>query len=290
MQILGTGASGLMAQQLALDTLSNNMANINTPGYKSQDVDFAEALSDQMRPAGTTLPNGIALPGALNVGTGVVTAATGTDFQQGTEMPTENPLDLAVDGEGFFQVSLPNGQTAYTRAGNFRLDANGNLTDSQGDNLQIFQLQGALISQQNGVSLTRYPMIKPNQYSLSGYQKVTVGTDGTISGTLSNGTEVKIGRIILANFSNPEGLTNIGNNLFQASVSSGTAQTGLPGTVGVNGTGKLGLIRNHALEQSNVDLGKEMTDMIQIQRAYQFNARMIQDGDQMWGIANSIRR
>ncbi len=270
MQILGTAASGLRAQQLALDTVSNNIANVNTVGFKSQEVDFAETLTTQLRPANTVLPNGQVVPNAINVGAGVLYNSTGTDFQPGMVVGTGVSTDIAIDGDGFFQVSLPDGQTAYTRAGNFRLDGSGQLVDPQGNPLM--------------------PVIKVP----AGMSKLTISPNGEVRGTNAHGTEQTLGQITLATFPNPESLLNTGDNLYVPSAATGPVQTGAPGSpvAGQPGQpypGNLGLLRGEALEQSNVDLAKAMTDMIEVQRAYQLNARMIQDGDQMWALANTMK-
>ncbi|MDR3541357.1 MAG: flagellar hook-basal body complex protein [Desulfosporosinus sp.] len=260
MRLLATSASGIRAQQDALDILGNNMANLNTPGFKATQMDFAEALST-VESAGNAASGGTG--GTLSVGTGVLYNATGTDFQQGILTPTNRPLDLGIDGTGFFQVKLPDGTTGYTRAGALQVDGVGQLTDLHGN------------------------IVQPSISISSGTTNLAVAANGEITGTV-NGATKNIGQISLVGFANPEGLLNQGNNLFISSVSSGTPQVGLPGTT--IGNQVLGTIHSQALEQSNVNLAASMVDLIQVQRAYQLNANMVSDGDQMWGIANSIRR
>lgn len=262
MRLIGTAASGLRAQQAALDTLGNNLANVNTLGFKANQVDFAEALSTQVT-SGNTQTSGNTGSAALSIGAGVVYNAIGTDFQQGTLAPTDRLWDLGIDGAGFFQVQMPDGTTAYTRVGNFQVDGAGRLTDMQGNILQ------------------------PSISIPSGAANLTVTPTGTIKGIVS-GTETTLGQISLVGFQNPEGLLRNGDSLFVPTVNSGVPQVGQPGTQ--IGNLVLGKIRGQSLEQSNVDLAASMTDLVQVQRAYQLNARLISDGDQMWGTANSIRR
>lgn len=261
MRLIGTAESGIRAQQVAIDTIGNNMANANTPGFKANQVDFAEALSTvvlsgNIKTGGNT---GVATQG---LGSGVVYNAIGTDFKQGTLAPTDRPLDLGIDGAGFFQVKTPDGGTAYSRVGDFQTGS-GQLTDMQGN------------------------VVQPSISIPSDATNVIVASNGEIKGIVA-GAEKTFGQISLVGFQNPEGLQKNGDNLFKATVNSGVPQVGQPGTT--IGTLVLGTIRGKSLEQSNVDLATSMTDLMQVQRAYQMNARLVQDGDQMWGIANTIRR
>jgi len=262
MRLTEIAASGIRAQQVALDTLGNNMANANTTGFKASQVDFAEALSSVV-PFGGTSTGGNTGVATHDVGSGVLYNAIGTDFKQGTLTPTGRPLDLGIDGVGFFQVRTQDGNMAYTRVGNFQTDSSGQLTDTQGNLVQP------------GISI---PIDATN---------IIVGSNGGILGTVA-GSERTFGQIVLVGFQNPEGLLKNGDNLFTPTVNSGAPQIGQPGTT--MGNLVLGTIRGQSLEQSNVDMGASITDMMQVQRAYQVNARMAQDGDQMWGIANSLRR
>lgn len=255
MRLIGTAATGIRAQQVALDTIANNIANANTPGFKEETVNFAEALAAQQR---LTNANGTALDG-LSVGAGVLYNGLGADFRPGTLVQSENPLDLAIEGEGFFQVRLANGQNAYTRAGMFQLDSSSSIVDPQGNMLD--------------------PQIKIPAEATN----ISVSPEGKVTG-LVNGQPKELGQIGIARFSNPEGLEKLDSNLYMPTGASGVAQTGNPGS------GDLGKLRAQALEQSNVDMAKAMTDLIQVQRAYQVNARLVADGDKMWGIANSLRR
>ncbi|CAA7602910.1 Flagella basal body rod protein [Acididesulfobacillus acetoxydans] len=266
MQILGTAASGLRAQQLSLDLTADNMANVNTPGYKAAEMDFAEALA--VPAAGATRPGSVSAGagtagGQVDLGTGVLERATGRNLAQGDIYAAANPLDLAIEGAGYFRVALPNGQIAYTRAGAFRLDANRQIVDSRGH---------ALVP---GVKLP------------PGSGALTVTADGQIKVTDLQGREQTVGQIELAAFPNPESLQDIGNNLLLPQANTGPVQTGRPGATA--GNAALGFIHGGALEQSNVSLADTMADLVKVQRAYQLNARMVEDGDQMWAIADSIR-
>ncbi|MFZ3101230.1 MAG: flagellar hook-basal body protein [Desulfitobacteriaceae bacterium] len=263
MHLIGTAASGIRAQQLAMDTVADNIANTNTIGFKASQVSFAETLKNVVRPEKATLPIGVSIPDALSVGAGVILNGVGTDFSQGPISTTENIWDLNIEGEGFFQVIRPNGETAYTRAGSFRTNANGQLQDSQGNLLA------------GGIPSTA--ILVPKEAT-----EVSVSTDGELKGVVQGITQA-FGQITLAGFANQEGLFKVGDNLYTSSANSGDAVIGFPGQ-------NLGIVHSKALEQSNVNLGSAMTDLIQVQRVYQLNSRMVQDGDRMWDIANTIRR
>ena len=234
MRLIGTAESGLRAQQITLDTIANNIANVNTPGFKANQVNFTQALS------------------------------IATNFQQGTLTSSDRPLDLGINGSGFFQVKTPDGAMGYTRAGAFQVDESGQLSDMQGN------------------------VVQPSIPIPSGATELAVASNGEITGVVG-GARSLFGQIPLVVFQNPEGLQRNENNLFVPTVNSGAPQLGQPGTT-TGGNQVLGTIRGQSLEQSNVDLAVAMTDLIQVQRAYQMNAKLVQDGDQMWGIANSMRR
>ncbi|MDR3600687.1 MAG: flagellar hook-basal body complex protein [Desulfosporosinus sp.] len=262
MRLIGTAASGLRAQQVAMDTIGNNLANVNTLGFKASQADFAEALSVEVS-AGNTKTGGTTGGVTLGLGSGVVYSAIGTDFKQGTLTHSDSPLDLGIDGAGFFQVKTPDGTTSYTRVGNFHVDGSGQLTDGQGN------------------------VVQPKSLIPADATELSVASNGEITG-VSAGAKRILGQISLVGFQNPEGLQKTGDNLFMSTVNSGTPQVGQPGTT--IGNQVLGTIHGQSLEQSNVDLADSMTDLLQVQRAYQMNARLVSDGDQMWGTANSIRR
>lgn len=264
MRLVGTAASGLRAQQIAIDTIGNNIANVNTTGFKANQINFAEALSTEVRSGNTKTDENTGLAATLNMGAGVLSNASGTNFRQGTLAPTDRLLDLGINGSGFFQVITPDGQIGFTRGGEFQVDGTGQIVDMQGNAIQ------------------------PSVSIPSGAIDLSVGTNGEISGMVE-GVKTTFGQISLAGFQNSEGLQRSGNNLYVPTANSGTPQVGQPGSV-IAGNAVLGTIRGQSLEQSNVDLAASMTELMQVQRAYQVNARLIQDGDKMWGIANAIRR
>ena len=263
MRLVGTAASGLRAQQIAIDTIGNNIANVNTTGFKANQIHFAEALSTEVR-SGNTKTGGTTDITTIGIGAGIVYNASGTNFQQGTLTPADRQLDLGINGSGFFQVRSSDGEMAYTRVGAFQVDASGQLADMQGN------------------------VVQPSVLIPSGATDLSVGTNGEISGVVA-GARTIFGQFSLAKFQNPEGLLKNGNSFFVPTVSSGTPQVGQPGSI-LAGNVVLGTIHAKSLEKSNVDLAVSMTDLIQVQRAYQVNARLIQDGDKMWGIANTLRR
>lgn len=262
MRLIGTAASGIRAQQVVIDTIGNNIAHVNTPGFKASQTDFAEALSTEVRSGNTKTAGKTGVP-TLGVGAGVVYNAVETNFQQGALTPSDRPLDLGINGLGFFQVKTPDGTTGYTRAGAFQVDGSGQLTDLQGN------------------------VVQPSISIPVDVTDLAIASNGEITGVIA-GAKKLFGQILLAGFQNPEGLEKNGKNLFVPTTNSGIPQVGKPGSLA--GNQLLGTIQSKSLEQSNVDLAASMTDLIQVQRAYQVNARLIQDGDQMWGVANSMRR
>lgn len=262
MQLIGTAASGIRAQQEAIDMIGNNLANVDTSGFKASQADFAETLATAVRPVNAN-NGGNANPVPLNVGVGVMYMAMGTNFQQGTLVPTDQPLDLGISGSGFFEVKTPDGTTGYTRAGQFRTDESGLLTDIRGN------------------------VVQPKIQVPADASSLIVKENGEIRGMVA-GKETVLGQITLTGFQNPEGLEATEDNLFVPTANSGAPQVGQPG--GTVGNQTLGTIRSQSLEQSNVDLAVSMTDLLQAQRAYQMNARLVSDGDQMLGIADTLRR
>lgn len=263
MRLVGTAASGIRAQQVAIDTIANNISNVNTTGFKANQTQFAETLSTELR-SGNTKTVGNTGVATLSVGAGVIYNANGTNFQQGTLAPSDRPLDLGINGAGFFQVEMPDGTMAYTRVGAFQLDASGQMTDMQGNAVQ------------------------PSITIPSDATDLLVTSNGEITGVVA-GEKTTFGQILLVGFQNPEGLLRNGNTLFMPTVTSGAPQVGQPGSRSA-GAQVLGLINGQSLEQSNVNLAASMTDLLQVQRAYQVNAKLVSDGDKMWGIANAMRR
>jgi len=249
----------LRTQQERVDILANNIANISTAGFKASVVNLAEAFDAQEKSANLSLYGGVPDGAALGVGTGALYHGKRIDMSQGIVTSSNNPWDLAIDGQGFFQVKASNGDIAYTRAGMFQLDKDGLLVNQQG-----YALQPEVIIPPDSGEV----QIKPNGDIL----------------TMVDGNQEVIGQITLANFTNTDGLQQISNNLFLETLESGVAETGAPG---LNG---LGEVQSGAIEQSNVDLATAMTSLIQAQRAYQMDARLLQQGDEMSAKANALRR
>ncbi len=244
--------TGLEAQQTQLDSIANNLANVGTSGFKRARVAFEDLLYQNVREAGSSSSQQTQLPTGLQLGTGVRATATVRQFTQGNLQQTGNQFDLAINGQGFFQVQLPDGTTAYTRDGSFHIDANGTLVTSSG-----FALSPAIT-------------IPP------GAQSVTIGQDGTVSIKVQGQAAAQnVGAIQLATFVNPAGLEARGQNLYVETSASGTATTNAPGSNG------LGLLQQGYLETSNVNVVEELVSMIQTQRAYEINSKAIQTSDQM---------
>ncbi|MGL2483684.1 flagellar basal-body rod protein FlgG [Helicobacter pylori] len=258
---LYSATSGMLAQQTHIDTTSNNIANVNTTGFKKSRADFNDLFYQAMQYAGTNTSNTTLSPDGMEVGLGVRPSAITKMFSQGSPKETENNLDVAITGKGFFQVQLPDGTTAYTRSGNFKLDEQGNLVTSEG-----------------------YLLI-PQITLPEDTTQVNIGVDGTVSVTQGlQTTSNVIGQIILANFVNPAGLHSMGDNLFSITNASGDAIVGNPDSQG------LGKLRQGFLELSNVRLVEEMTDLITAQRAYEANSKSIQTADAMLQTVNSLKR
>ncbi|WP_199500076.1 flagellar basal-body rod protein FlgG [Helicobacter pylori] len=258
---LYSATSGMLAQQTHIDTTSNNIANVNTTGFKKSRADFNDLFYQAMQYAGTNTSNTTLSPDGMEVGLGVRPSAITKMFSQGSPKETENNLDVAITGKGFFQVQLPDGTTAYTRSGNFKLDEQGNLVTSEG-----------------------YLLI-PQITLPEDTTQVNIGVDGTVSVTQGlQTTSNVIGQITLANFVNPAGLHSMGDNLFSITNASGEAIVGNPDSQG------LGKLRQGFLELSNVRLVEEMTDLITAQRAYESNSKSIQTADAMLQTVNSLKR
>ncbi|WP_024750573.1 flagellar basal-body rod protein FlgG [Helicobacter pylori] len=258
---LYSATSGMLAQQTHIDTTSNNIANVNTTGFKKSRADFNDLFYQAMQYAGTNTSNTTLSPDGMEVGLGVRPSAITKMFSQGSPKETENNLDVAITGKGFFQVQLPDGTTAYTRSGNFKLDEQGNLVTSEG-----------------------YLLI-PQITLPEDTTQVNIGVDGTVSVTQGlQTTSNVIGQITLANFVNPAGLHSMGDNLFSITNASGDAIVGNPDSQG------LGKLRQGFLELSNVRLVEEMTNLITAQRAYEANSKSIQTADAMLQTVNSLKR
>lgn len=256
-----TAASGMMAQQMNVDNIANNLANVNTTGFKKSKLEFQDVLYQNYKQPGVATAIGAQAPTGLAVGYGAKPAASVREFVIGDLQQTGNPLDLAIDGDGFFQIQRPDGTTAYTRDGALKLSSDGRIVTS------------------DGYFLT--PEITIPQDTTS----VAVGSDGTVEATLvGQDTPTQIGQIELARFINPAGLTAIGKNLLVQTGASGAPLTNTPGQ------GGMGTIDQGYLEMSNVSVVDEMVNMIVAQRAYEMNSKAIQTADDMAGVANNLKR
>jgi flagellar basal-body rod protein FlgG len=244
--------TGLDAQQMQMDVISNNLANVSTSGFKKSRAVFEDLLYQNIRQVGSQSSQQSQLPSGLQLGTGVKPVATERIFTQGNLQQTSNDKDIAIQGQGFFQILLPDGTTAYTRDGSFQVDSQGQLVTASG-----FPVQPSIT-------------IPANAQSLS------VGRDGVVSITTPNSTATtQIGQIQLATFINPAGLQAKGENLFVETTASGNPNTNVPGTNGA------GLLSQGYVETSNVNVVEELVSMIQTQRAYEINSKAITTSDQM---------
>ena len=262
MRSLWISATGMNAQELQLDVISNNLANVNTVGYKKNRPDFEDLIYEIVKAPGTPIATGSMLPTGVQIGCGVEIAGTQKIHTPGTPKETGNALDMAIDKDGFFQLLAPDGSTVYTRDGSFKLDAEGRLVNSNG---YIFQ---------------------PEIVFPEGVTQTTITSDGVFFVELKSEPKVmqEIGRVELTKFINPAGLLSIGNNVYKETAASGAPLTGMPGNEG------FGAIHQRFLEMSNVNLVDEMVNMITAQRAYEFNSKSIQTADNMLGTANGLKR
>lgn len=253
LRALYTAASGMSAQQLNLDNIANNLSNSSTAGFYARRLQFSDLVYQNVIMPGAAATQQTTIAAGLQVGLGTMPAASEVLQTQGNLAQTGNPLDLALQGLGFFQVTLPDGQIAYTRSGSFHLDAQGNIVTANGNPLQ------------------------PNITIPANATTVTVGSDGTVSVTQSGQTAAQqVGSIQLAMFPNPGGLNTVGNNLYLATTASGDPIVGAAGSAE-----GLGTIQQGMLEQSNVDIVQEFVNLIVAQRAYESNSRIVTSADQM---------
>lgn len=249
---LWVAKTGLEAQQTRMSVISNNLANVNTTGFKRDRAVFEDLLYQNVRQVGAQSSQDTRLPSGLQLGTGVRTVATEKLHTLGNIIQTENSLDVAVQGRGFFQVLQPDGNLAYSRDGSFKMDETGQLVTASG-----YVIQPAITIPSNATA-------------------ITIGSDGVVSAlTPGSSTPTQLGSIQLADFINPGGLQAIGQNLFLETASSGSPATGTPG---LNG---LGSVIQGALETSNVNVVEELVNMIESQRAYEMNSKAIQSTDRM---------
>ncbi len=261
LRALWTAATGMRAQQLHIDVIANNLANVDTVGFKRTRIDFQDLMYQTLRPPGADSTTTTKIPTGIQVGLGVRPAALEKIFLQGNFKQTGNPLDIAIEGKGFFRIQLPNGEIAYTRAGAFKLDDQGRIVTSDG-----YPLDPIITIPQNAID-------------------ISIGEDGTVS-VLQPGatTYTQVGQITLVDFPNPAGLRAIGRNLFKETDTSGAPIEGTPGQ------DQFGTLAQGYIEASNVDVVEEMVNLIIAQRAYEANSRAIQTGDDMLRVANELKR
>ena len=257
-QGLWVAKTGLDAQQTRMAVVANNLANVNTTGFKQDRAVFEDLLYQNIRQSGGQSSQDTVLPSGMSLGTGVRVVATEKLFTQGSVLQTGNAMDVAINGRGFLQVLKPDGEIAYTRDGTFQLNAQGEIVNSSGY------------------------VVQPGITIPDGAQSITIGTDGVVSVKLAGQpTPTQVGSLEVADFINPVGLQAIGENLFIETAASGSAQ---PGTPGLNG---LGAINQGALEGSNVNVVTELVNMIETQRAYEMNSKAISTSDQMMQYINN---
>lgn len=254
-----SGASGMAAQRLTIDVIANNLANVNTVGFKKSRTDFQDLMYQTISQAGSRTSTGGQVPVGIQIGMGTMPVGVHKIFMQGEFNETKNELDLAVEGRGFYKV-ISNEEELYTRAGNFKLDADRNIVTPNGD-----KLQPEMTIPENTVN-------------------IDIEVDGTVTVFDPEGTGTSLGAIELYSFPNPAGLFSRGHNLYRATDASGEAVAGIPGSDG------LGTIIQGFIEISNVDVVQEMVQMIMAQRAYEMNSKVIKTADNMMSIVNNIAR
>lgn len=259
LRAFSTAATGMTAQQLIVDVVANNLANINTNGFKRSQMDFQDLMYVKLQRAGTEIESGTNLPTGLEIGSGVKAASTLKVFTPGELENTGRNLDVAILGDGFLQVTMGDGSKRYTRDGSLRIDADGSLVTSSGHKLE------------------------PSITIPANWMELQIGRDGTVSVmTPGSDTATVAGQIQLARFSNPSGLSSEGGNLLSETEASGTATTGNPNSDGI------GALEQSFLEKSNVQMVQELVRLITAQRAYEINSRAIKAGDEMLSTANRL--
>jgi flagellar basal-body rod protein FlgG len=261
MRSLTTAATGMLAQQLNVEVISNNIANATTTGYKRRRAEFADLLYQDMRRVGTqSSDTGTIVPAGVQVGVGVKPVSVYRIHEQGNLQLTDNPLDVAIKGRGFFQVDMPDGTTAYTRDGSFKLGNDGTIVTADG-----FTVLPGIVVPDNTTG-------------------ITINASGQIEATIAGNPQPQlVGQFQLANFINEAGLDAIGDNLLVETEASGTPVTGNPGTTG------FGALQQNFIETSNVNIVSEITDLITAQRTYEINSKVIQASDDMMGTMSQIR-
>lgn len=256
---LSTAATGLEAQQAKIEQISNDLANVNTDGYKRSRNEFQDLMYETVKEAGGSLGASTQSPVGIQTGMGVKVGAAHKIFEQGPARMTGHPYDLMINGRGFFPVQMPNGEVAYTRTGAFHVDAQGRLQTS------------------NGAQMIPQITIPNNALSF------TVGANGEVKAQLPNAGETVLGQIQLVTFANEQGLTAMGGNLYKISPGSGAPNQVMPGENG------MGTIEQGALEGSNVNVANSMVDMISTQRAYEMGTKVMGVADQMWGATINVK-
>jgi len=260
LRAFSTAATGMTGQQMMVDTIANNLANVNTTGFKRSQINFQDLLYVTMEEPGTEVASGINSPSGMEIGSGVRAASTIKVFTAGELQNTSRSLDIAITGDGFLQITMPNGDLRYTRDGSLQTNANGELVTTKG-----YAIEPAISIPIDAVS-------------------VSIEKDGGVNVTDSSGTQSVVGTIQLARFPNPSGLSSEGDNLLSETEASGTPTTGTPGENG------FGTIQSGFLEKSNVQIVTELVNLITAQRAYETNSRAIRVGDDMLRTANDIVR
>ena len=257
LRAFSTAATGMSAQQMMVDVTANNLANLNTTGFKRSQIDFQDLLYSKMKDFGTEVSSGEKSPGGMEIGSGVRAGSTVKVFTGGELVNTSRSMDIAITGLGFFQVSMPDGTIRYTRDGALQVNANGELVSATG-----YSIEPAINIPTNAVS-------------------VDIGKDGGVNILDDSGAQSVVGTIQLAKFINPSGLSSEGDNLYSETEASGTPTTGIAGTTG------FGTIQSGFLEKSNVQMVTELVNLITAQRAYEVNSRVIKSGDEM--LKNAIQ-
>jgi len=261
MRSLWTGGLGMQAQQTNVDMISNNLANVNTTGFKKARAEFQDLIYQTLQAAGAETGPDNRLPTGIQLGHGVKLVATQRLFTTGTFQSTGNPLDVAIQGDGFLQVTLPDGTTGYTRSGNMSKDSQGRLVTADG---YYYEPQITIPTNATGV---------------------TISAEGVVSATLPNqSTTQVVGQMQLARFVNPAGLDSYGSSIFKETEASGTPTVTNPGTDGA------GTLQQNYLEMSNVQVVEEMVNLIVAQRAYEFNSKAVTTSDEMLQTANAMKR
>ena len=258
---LWTAASGMQGQQKSIDVVANNLANVNTTGFKKSRADFQDLIYQNLKSTGSPATNATQVPTGIQIGLGTRLAAVTKIFTAGDFTQTGNELDIAIEGDGFFPITLPDGTVGYSKAGAFKRDSTGQIVTSDGNPLS------------------------PSITIPTTATKINIGSDGTVSVQVAGqSATTTVGNIQLAIFSNPAGLSSQGKNIYLPTDASGTATTGTPGTNGA------GTIAQGLLEMSNVNVAEEMVNMIVGQRAYEINSKAVTTSDEMLQTANNLKR